>query len=120
MQAQISQKMCVTFAVVIIQPRRLSKSGKLKSSELTSQTVTITNLGDLGVEEVFGVIYPPQVAIIGLGKIHEKPWAVDDTIAVRKVLKVTVAGDHRATDGRTGALFLDKLDKILQNPQELL
>lgn len=97
-----------------------TRGGKLTSSELTKQTITITNLGDLGVEEVFGVIYPPQVAIIGLGKIHEKPWAVDDTIAVRKVLKATIAGDHRATDGRVGALFLDTLDKILQNPQELL
>ncbi len=97
-----------------------TRSGKLKGSELSLQTITITNLGDLGVEEVFGVIYPPQVAIIGLGKVHESPWAIDDTIAVRKVFKATIAGDHRATDGRTGALFLDKLDKILQNPKELL
>ena len=97
-----------------------TRAGKLKGSELSKQTITITNLGDLGVEEVFGVIYPPQVAIIGLGKIHESPWAIDDTITVRKVFKATIAGDHRATDGRIGAAFLDKLDNILQNPKELL
>ena len=97
-----------------------TRGGKLTSSQMTKQTITITNLGDLGVEEVFGVIYPPQVAIVGFGRIMEKPWAEGDAIAIRKVVQATIAGDHRATDGRTGGLFLAKLDKILQNPEELL
>ncbi|MEA3290014.1 MAG: dihydrolipoamide acetyltransferase family protein [Campylobacterota bacterium] len=97
-----------------------ARGGKLRSSQLTKQTITITNLGDLGVDSVFGVIYPPQVAVVGLGKIKDKPWAIDDKLCVRKVMEVTIAGDHRATDGRTGAQFLDKLDKILQNPKELI
>ncbi len=97
-----------------------TRGGKLRSSEMTKQTITITNLGDLGVESVYGVIYPPQLCIIGLGAIIEKPWAVGDTLSVRKVMKATLAGDHRATDGRIGAQFLDKLNKFLQNPQELL
>ncbi|MEA3352639.1 MAG: dihydrolipoamide acetyltransferase family protein [Campylobacterota bacterium] len=97
-----------------------ARSGKLKSSHLTKQTITITNLGDLGVDSVFGVIYPPQVAVVGLGKIKDKPWAIDDKLCVRKVMEVIIAGDHRATDGRTGARFLDKLDKTLQNPKELI
>lgn len=97
-----------------------TRSGKLRSSEMTQQTVTITNLGDLGVESVYGVIYPPQVAIIGLGRIIDAPWAEGDALCVRKVMQATLAGDHRATDGRTGALFLDKLNHFLQNPQELL
>ncbi|ADN08608.1 dihydrolipoamide acetyltransferase family protein [Sulfurimonas autotrophica] len=97
-----------------------TRSGKLKGSEMTQQTVTITNLGDLGVESVLGVIYPPQVAIVGIGRIIDKPWAENDMLSVRKVVQVTLAGDHRATDGRTGAQFLDKLDKILQKPEELL
>jgi pyruvate dehydrogenase E2 component (dihydrolipoamide acetyltransferase) len=97
-----------------------SRSGKLRGSEMTQQTITITNLGDLGVERVYGVIYPPQVAIIGLGRITDAPWAEGDTLAVRKVLQATLAGDHRATDGRTGALFLEKLNHYLQQPQELL
>ena len=87
---------------------------------MTQQTVSITNLGDLGVERVYGVIYPPQVAIVGLGRITDAPWAEGDALAVRKVMQATLAGDHRATDGRTGALFLDKLNQFLQTPEVLL
>ena len=97
-----------------------TRSGKLRSSEITQQTVTITNLGDLGVEKVFGVIYPPQVAIVGFGRIMDMSWVEGDAIAIRKVVQATLAGDHRATDGRTGGFFLAKLDKILQNPEKLL
>ncbi len=97
-----------------------TRAGKLRSAEITQQTVTITNLGDLGVERVYGVIYPPQVALIGLGRIVDAPWAEGDALTVRKVMQATLSGDHRATDGRTGALFLDKLNQLLQKPEELL
>jgi pyruvate dehydrogenase E2 component (dihydrolipoamide acetyltransferase) len=97
-----------------------TRSGKLRNTEMTQQTITITNLGDLGVESVFGVIYPPQVALIGLGRIVNAPWAEGDTLAVRKVMQATLAGDHRATDGRVGAKFLEKLNEYLQKPEELL
>ena len=97
-----------------------TRAGKLRGAELTQQSITITNLGDLGVENVYGVIYPPQVALIGLGKIIDTPWAQENKVTVQKVMKATLAGDHRATDGRTGALFLDKFNRILQNPKELL
>ena len=97
-----------------------TRSGKLRSSEITQQTITITNLGDLGVERVYGVIYPPQVALVGFGRIMDTPWAEGDALSVRKVIQATLAGDHRATDGRTGGEFLNKLDQILQRPEELL
>lgn len=97
-----------------------TRGGKLRSSEMSKQTITITNLGDLGVESVYGVIYPPQLAVVGLGAIIDKPWAEGDTLCVRKVMQATLAGDHRATDGRVGALFLKKLNKFLQNPEELV
>lgn len=97
-----------------------TRAGKLRGSEMTKQTITVTNLGDLGVESVYGVIYPPQVAIVGLGRIADSPWAEGDTLAVRKVMQATLSGDHRATDGRTGALFLSKLEQFLQKPEELL
>ena len=96
-----------------------TRSGKLRSAEMTQQTVTVTNLGDLGVERVYGVIYPPQVSLVGLGRITEAPWAEGDALCVRKVMHATLAGDHRATDGRTGALFLDTLNALLQNPEQL-
>ncbi len=97
-----------------------TRSGKLRSSEITQQTITITNLGDLGVESVYGVIYPPQVALVGFGRIMDAPWADGDSLSVRKVMQATLSGDHRATDGRTGGQFLNKLDQILQTPEELL
>ena len=90
-----------------------TREGKLRNTEITQQTITITNLGDLGVQSVYGVIYPPQVALVGLGRII-------DALCVRKVMQATLAGDHRATDGRTGAKFLDKLNDLLQHPEELL
>jgi pyruvate dehydrogenase E2 component (dihydrolipoamide acetyltransferase) len=95
------------------------RSGGLRSSELTDATVTITSLGDLGVETVYGVIYPPQVALVGFGKTMEQPWAENGMLAVRPVLTATLAADHRATDGHRGAQFLDVLNRYLQEPSKL-
>ena len=92
---------------------------KLRSSELSSSTITLTNLGDAGADTVFGIIYPPQVAIIGLGTITEQPFAENGMLGIRSLANVTLAGDHRATDGLTGSRFLSSLDKNLQNPEAL-
>jgi pyruvate dehydrogenase E2 component (dihydrolipoamide acetyltransferase) len=93
-----------------------ARSGRLRSSEMTDATITITSLGDLGVETVFGVIYPPQVAIVGLGKIMEQPWAKDGMLGVHPVMTASLAADHRATDGHLGAQFLEALNRHLQSP----
>ncbi|HEY9647268.1 MAG TPA: dihydrolipoamide acetyltransferase family protein, partial [Chroococcidiopsis sp.] len=96
-----------------------TRGGRLRSSELTDATITLTSLGDIGVEKVFGVIYPPQVALVGFGKITEKPWAEKGMLAVRSVITATLAGDHRATDGIIGARFLQALNAQLQAPEQL-
>ncbi|MFN7922219.1 MAG: dihydrolipoamide acetyltransferase family protein [Bryobacteraceae bacterium] len=96
-----------------------ARGGRLRASDLTDSTITVTNLGDLGVESVYGVIYPPQIALVGFGKIIDRPWAVDGMLGVRPILKATIAGDHRASDGRSGARFLDSLDKLMQKPEQL-
>jgi pyruvate dehydrogenase E2 component (dihydrolipoamide acetyltransferase) len=96
-----------------------ARAGRLRSSEITDGTVTITNLGDLGVETVHGVIYPPQVALIGFGKVIESPWAENGMLGIRPVLSATLAGDHRATDGHRGAQFLTALNQHLQEPEKL-
>ena len=96
-----------------------AREGHLRSSEISEGTITITNLGDLGVETVHGVIYPPQVALVGFGRIQERPWAANGMLGVRPVLTATLAGDHRATDGRRGAQFLQALDRYLQEPEKL-
>jgi pyruvate dehydrogenase E2 component (dihydrolipoamide acetyltransferase) len=96
-----------------------ARAGRLRGSELSDPTITVTNLGEQGVESVHGVIYPPQVALVGFGRVTERPWAVDGLIGVRPLTTLTLAGDHRATDGFTGARFLADIDRRLQLPEEL-
>jgi pyruvate dehydrogenase E2 component (dihydrolipoamide acetyltransferase) len=96
-----------------------ARSGRLRSSEMVDGTITITNLGELGVEGVYGVIYPPQVALVGFGRISEQPWAENGMLGVRPVLRATLAADHRATDGNQGAQFLDSLNRHLQEADKL-
>jgi pyruvate dehydrogenase E2 component (dihydrolipoamide acetyltransferase) len=96
-----------------------ARAVRLRSSELTDPTITVTSLGEQGVETVFGVIYPPQVAIVGFGKIVERPWAVNGMIGARRVMTATIAADHRASDGHRGGLFLAAVDRLLQEPEKL-
>ncbi|HEX8966658.1 MAG TPA: dihydrolipoamide acetyltransferase family protein [Chloroflexota bacterium] len=96
-----------------------SRAGSLRSSELSDATLTVTNLGDQGVDKVLGVIYPPQVALVGFGAIKPRPWAVDGLLGVRPTLIATLAGDHRATDGHRGGRFLAAIDRLLQKPEGL-
>jgi pyruvate dehydrogenase E2 component (dihydrolipoamide acetyltransferase) len=96
-----------------------ARTGRLTRAEMADPTFTVTDLGDQGVEEVIGVIYPPQVALLGVGRIVERPWAVDGMLAVRPVVRLTLSGDHRVTDGTTGARFLNLVDTLLQHPEEL-
>lgn len=96
-----------------------ARGGHLKSSELTSATITVTSLGDRGCETVFPVINPPQVAIIGFGAIVERAWVDGGTIAPHPTIVATLAADHRVCDGHRGGLFLASLDHILQEPAKL-
>lgn len=96
-----------------------ARAGRLRGSELSDPTFTLTNLGDTGCEVVYGVIYPPQVALLGFGRIVERPWAVDGLLGVRRVVTVTLAADHRASDGHQGARLLGRLERLLQKPQKL-
>jgi pyruvate dehydrogenase E2 component (dihydrolipoamide acetyltransferase) len=94
-----------------------ARAGSLRSSEMSDPTMTITNLGDQGVACVFGVIYPPQVALVGFGNIAVRPWVDAGVVRALPVLTATLAADHRASNGHTGALFLAELRELLQSPQ---
>jgi pyruvate dehydrogenase E2 component (dihydrolipoamide acetyltransferase) len=96
-----------------------ARAGGLRSSELSDATITVTNLGDLGVESAYAVIYPPQVAIVAFGRMVERPWVVDGRIEPKPVVTVAVSADHRATDGREAGLFLAAIDRALQAPESL-
>jgi pyruvate dehydrogenase E2 component (dihydrolipoamide acetyltransferase) len=98
---------------------RRARSGGLRSSELSDPTITVTSLGEQGVETVFGIIYPPQVAIVGFGKVVERPWVVEGRIVARPVLAATLSADHRVSDGHRGGLFLAAVDRLLQEPDRL-
>lgn len=96
------------------------RAGSLRSSEMSGPTVTVTNLGDQGTDSVFGVIYPPQVALVGFGRIAERPWADDaGGIALVPTVTASLAADHRVSDGHRGGLFLIELRELLQRPEEL-
>jgi pyruvate dehydrogenase E2 component (dihydrolipoamide acetyltransferase) len=93
--------------------------GRIRSSEIADATITVSSLGDRGVDALYGVIYPPQVALVGVGKTATRPWVVDGTVVARSVVTLTLAADHRTSDGHAGALFLGEIAKLLQEPEKL-
>ena len=96
-----------------------ARAGTLRSSELSDPTITLTSLGEQGVETVFGVIYPPQVALVGFGKVVERPWAIEGQVVSRPVVTASLSADHRVTDGHRGGVFLSVIDRLLQEPGQL-
>ncbi|CAG9185601.1 dihydrolipoamide acetyltransferase family protein [Cupriavidus pinatubonensis] len=98
---------------------RRCRSGSLRRAELSEPTVTVTNLGDQGVEQVFGVIYPPQVALVGFGRIHERPWVDNGALTVVPAVTASLSADHRVSDGHCGARFLADVRELLQHPEEI-
>jgi pyruvate dehydrogenase E2 component (dihydrolipoamide acetyltransferase) len=96
-----------------------ARAGSLRSSELSEPTITVTSLGERGAESVFGIIYPPQVAIIGFGRPMEWPRTLDGQIVLRPAIKATLSADHRVSDGHRGSLFLAAVDRLLQEPGKL-
>ena len=96
-----------------------AREGRLRSSELTDPTITVSSLGDRGVEILYGIIYPPQVAIVGFGRIKSRPVDVAARVEVRPILSATLAADHRVTDGHLGSRFLNEIAVRLQEPEKL-
>ena len=96
-----------------------ARAGTLRSSELSDPTITVTILGERGVDTVYGVIYPPQVAIVGFGKVVQGAWVVDGGVVVRPLVRATLAADHRVSDGHRGALFLAGVADRLREPGRL-
>jgi len=96
-----------------------SRAGRLRSGELRDATITLTSLGDQGSEMIFGVIYPPQVAIVGFGGVHPALVADGDLHGTRPTIRVSLAADHRASDGQRGSRFLESIASSLRHPERL-
>jgi pyruvate dehydrogenase E2 component (dihydrolipoamide acetyltransferase) len=95
------------------------RRGRFRSSELSDPTVTLTSLGDRGVDLVIPVIYRPQVAILGAGTPRQRPWVAGDKVEPRLVIDISMAGDHRVGDGHRGALLLAAWADLMQRPDQL-
>lgn len=95
------------------------RAGRFRAAELSDPTITISSLGERGVELLYGVIYPPQVAIVGFGMPVLRAWVSGDGIEARRVCQLTLAADHRLTDGHAGAAFLSDIAARLQEPERL-
>ena len=96
-----------------------ARRGVLRASDVSGATLTVTNLGDQGADLVQGVIFPPQVALVGFGRVAARPVAVDGLVGARLTVIATLAADHRVSDGHQGSRFLALLDQHLQEPEQL-
>jgi pyruvate dehydrogenase E2 component (dihydrolipoamide acetyltransferase) len=96
-----------------------ARSWSLRSSEMTDPTITVTSLGERGVETVFGVIFPPQVAIVGFGALVERPWISEGQVLLCPVVNASLSADHRVTDGHRASELLAAVDRYLQEPENL-
>ncbi|UEL27770.1 dihydrolipoamide acetyltransferase family protein [Pseudarthrobacter sp. L1SW] len=98
----------------------VARQGKATPTELGSGTFTLNNYGVFGVDGSAAIINHPEVAILGVGRIIDKPWVVNGELAVRKVTELTLTFDHRVCDGGTAAGFLRFVADAIENPTTLL
>lgn len=96
-----------------------ARTARIRGSEMMDPTVTVTSLGERGAESVFGVIYPPQLAIVGFGAPRGVAAVVDGAVKARPTIHATLSGDHRASDGASGGRLLMAIEQHLQKPESL-
>ncbi len=96
-----------------------TRNGRLRNSEVTQGTITVSSMGEGGADVLYAVIYPPQVAILGFGAPVRRPWVVEDAVVPRTTVTVTLSADHRVSDGRRGARMLAEIERLLKEPEKL-
>jgi pyruvate dehydrogenase E2 component (dihydrolipoamide acetyltransferase) len=97
-----------------------ARAGTLPPEEMRGGTFTITNVGPLGGTALLATINYPEVAILGMGRVQEKPVVREGQIVIRKILPLTLAFDHRVADGADAARFVGELARQLSDPNLLL
>jgi 2-oxoisovalerate dehydrogenase E2 component (dihydrolipoyl transacylase) len=108
------------LAAEIVRLADATRAGKATRDELSGSTITISSLGPMGGVVSTPVINRPEVAIIAVNKVEEKPVVVDGQIAIRKRMNLSLSCDHRVVDGWDAASFMQELRKVLENPLKLL
>jgi len=104
------------LSAALAQRTGAARSGRLTPAELTGGTITVNNYGVFGVDGSAAIINYPEVAILGLGRIMDRPWAVGGQLAVRKVTELTLTFDHRVCDGATAGGFLRYIADCIESP----
>ncbi len=97
-----------------------ARERKLTPEEYTGATFTVSNLGMFGIDQFTAIINPPEVGILAIGGVEEKPVVIDGQLEVRQRMRVTMSCDHRAVDGATGAKFLQTVRRYIENPLSLI
>jgi pyruvate/2-oxoglutarate dehydrogenase complex dihydrolipoamide acyltransferase (E2) component len=97
-----------------------SADGTFPPSTLTGGTFTLNNFGSLGVDGSAAIINHPEAAILGIGRMIERPWVVDHQLAVRRVVELSLVFDHRVCDGGTAAGFLTRIARSIEHPVAVL
>ncbi len=96
-----------------------ARSGNLALNEATGGSFTITNLGMFGIDQGTPIINPPEIAILGMGRIAEKPVVIDGRIEIRPMMNITLSFDHRVIDGALAARFLQNMKQKIEKPYEV-
>jgi 2-oxoisovalerate dehydrogenase E2 component (dihydrolipoyl transacylase) len=115
-QARTLEQLSAALADATLRARQ----GTLRPAELTGGTFTVNNYGVFGVDGSAAIINPPEVAILGIGRIIERPWIVDGQVVARHLTQLTLAFDHRACDGQTAGGFLRFVADCVESPARVL
>ncbi len=108
---------------ISLEARELAKRArdrKLQPHEYTGATMSVSNLGMLGIDEFTAIINPPEAAILAVGAVEDKAVVENGRVEVRKRMRVTMSCDHRVIDGALGAQFLQSLRRLIENPLMLV
>ncbi|MEC8277856.1 MAG: dihydrolipoamide acetyltransferase family protein [Myxococcota bacterium] len=116
----VEQKSILELAIEIADITQRTREGKVQLSELTGGTFTITSVGNIGGRFATPIINHPEVAILGVNQIHDRPMVIDGNIVARKMMYLSPSFDHRVIDGAVAARFVSALKRVLENPASLL
>lgn len=116
----VCKKNLAQIAADRIAVSKRAEAGKLADDDLKNGCMTISNLGELGVDSFIPIVIPGQCSVLGVGKITDTCVSQDDAFATRKIVKMTLAVDHKTANGAEAAQFFSLVAKLLEDPKKLI